>query len=87
MYLLVLANRMFLLLSDFASLTAEIIVKRVKARSITFFKSVFSLNFPSACYVQRQFKIVLFTEYLKSPLKETDPPRKMSGLLEEVCLL
>lgn len=69
------------------SVTAGVIVKRVKTRSITFFKSVFSLNVPVACYVQREFKIVLFTEYLKSPLKETDTCRKMSGLLVELCLL
>lgn len=62
-------------------------MKRVKTRSITFLKSVFSLNVPVACYVQREFKIVLFTEYLKSPLKETDTCRKISGLLVELCLL
>lgn len=66
------------------SATAEIIMKRAKTRSITFKKHAFSLHFPSACYVQREFKIVLFTEYLKSPLKETGPSRKMSGLLDEV---
>lgn len=57
----------------------------MKARSTTLQKCVFSLNFPSACYVQREFKIVLFTEHLQSPLKDTDTSRKMDGLLDEVC--
>lgn len=59
----------------------------MKARSITFLKRVFSLDLPSACYVQRELKIVLFTEYLKNPIKETDLSGKISGLLYEVYLL